>query len=107
MDHLPIHQETLNINSHELLVKYVLASTEDGQNCDGSKKELISAANTVSSIYYFRKFPNVEDFIRVHLAKCNDYFLIQWVRNTWLELGAMTSEELSELVINKLTSVDN
>ena len=106
-NNLPIQEESLLINSHELLVKFILAYTNEGKNTADLNKETITCANTVSAIYYFRKFPNVEDFINNHLKINKDYFMIQWIRSTWAKYAAMTSEELSDLVINQLTLVDN
>lgn len=74
---------------------------------DESKSRLIFAcADIISAVYYYRRYPVVEDFINKFLKLKNDYFQIQWIRNTWSKFNTMTDEELCELVINQINLVD-
>lgn len=95
---LPIQQNKLEIDSHELLIRFALKCKKDGSVC---------AADLVTAVYYYRKYPNVTDFITKYLPYNQDYFQIQWVRSSWANFSKMTESEISDLVINQIILVAN
>lgn len=98
MENESLQENTLEIDSHELLTRFVFKCKKDERVC---------AADIVSAVYYYRKYPGVNDFITKFLVNNQDYFQIQWVRSTWNKLSQMSQEELSELVINQINLVAN
>ena len=104
-NNLPIKEETLDIDSNELLLRFIMRCTNN-DNCEFSAS-ITSSANLVSAVYYFRKYPDINDFLSKHLKDSKDYFLIQWTRITWTKLSSMTEEEICDLVINQISLVDN
>lgn len=105
-NNLPIKEETLEIDSNELLLRFIMRCTNNNENSQFSAS-VASSANLVSAVYYFRKYPDINEFLSKHLKDSKDYFLIQWTRTTWRKLSSMTEEEICELVINQISLVDN
>ena len=106
---LPIKQDELSqltIDDLELLTRFILKCKKEAENKE-HKSHYMCIADLVSAVYYYRKYPDVNEFITKYLANNSDYFQIQWVRNTWNKLSKMTEAELSELVINQIKLVDN
>lgn len=104
-NNLPIKEETLEIDSNELLLRFIMKCTKNDTSEFAASKT--SSANLVSAVYYFRKYPDINEFLSKHLKDTKDYFLIQWTRTTWAKLSSMTEEEVCELVINQISLVDN
>lgn len=98
--------DTLEIDSLELLIRFVIICKNLAENNE-LKSQLLGSADIVSAVYYYRKFPNVEDFINLFMKNTGEYFQIQWARKTWAEFSRMSHAELSELVINKISFVAN
>ena len=99
-----INANNLKVDSMELLNKFILSCKERAQTSE-SRSALLSYADIVTAVYYYRMFPDVEEFIQKYLKGCADYFLIQWVRNTWASFEKMSPEEICNLVINQITLV--
>lgn len=104
-NNLPVKEEGLEIDSNELLIRFIMRCTNNDSSEFAASKS--SSANLVSAVYYFRKYPDINDFLSKQLKESKDYFLIQWTRTTWAKLSSMTEEEISELVINQISLVDN
>lgn len=104
-NNLPTKDEVQQIDSNELLLRFIMKCS-NSENDDFSATKS-SSANLVSAVYYFRKYPDINDFLSKHLKDNKDYFLIQWTRTTWAKLSSMTEEEISDLVINQICLVDN
>lgn len=99
-------QGSQNIDSMELLARFIYSCksiTKEGE----SKSPLLTYADIVTAVYYYRRYPKVEDFLAAFFSDSKDYFMIQWVRSTWSSLSKMTEEEICNLVINQITLVAN
>lgn len=103
---LQIQRSTLEIDSHELLIRFLLKCKNDVKSNE-FRSPILCSADIVTAVYYFRKYPNINDFINKYLMNNHDYFLFQWVRTTWASLSKMSPEELSNLVINQISIVAN
>lgn len=98
-------QGQLNIDSFELLIRFVLECKNKIEK-DDSAYPLFDSANLVIAVYYFRKYPDINEFLEQFVKSSNDYFHIQWIRSTWARFSSMTNEELSLLVMNQICSID-
>lgn len=105
-NNLSLQKETLNIDSHELLLRFILKCKKESENNE-NKDLLTSAADLVTAVYYYRKYPDADNFISQYLSNSQDYFQIQWVRRTWANLSKLTPDEHSNLVINQISLVAN
>ena len=104
---LPIKESNiLEVDYLELLTRIILSCNDLSQS-DPSKTESIKAADIISAAYYFRRYPDVDDFIEKFLKKHNDYFQLQWIRSAWSKFHKLSEEELSELVIDQICLVAN
>lgn len=92
------------IDSQELLIRFNLDCNKKAQNSELKSLALYSS-DIVSAVHYFRKYPDVGEFIERFLKNNKEYFQIQWVRSTWNKLSQMSQEELSEVVINQINFV--
>lgn len=108
MDVNPRKQKsTLEIDSFELLIRFLQKCKNDIEK-DGPRSDFISAcADIVTAVYYFRKHPNVNDFIEKYLKDKENYLQLQWARTTWDKLSKMTNIEISDLVIKQIQIIDN
>ena len=104
---LPIKDNTLKIDSLELLIRFIMKCKNEIQNDRARAEFVTSCADIVSAVYYYRKFPNVNDFINKYLKDKENYFQLQWTRTTWASLSKMTEHEISDLVINQICFIDN
>lgn len=99
--------KTLEIDSFELLIRF-LQKCKNTIEIDEPRAHFISAcADIVTAIYYYRKYPYVNDFIEKHLKDKENYFQVQWARSTWRKLSKMTTAEMCELVIKQVQMIDN
>lgn len=98
-------QGQLNVDSFELLVRFIL-ECKDKVEKDDSAYPLFDSANLVTAVYYFRKYADVNEFLEQFVKSSNDYFQIQWIRSAWTRFSNMSQEELSNLVINQISSID-
>jgi len=99
-------QGQLNVDSFELLIRFILECRDKAEK-DDSAYPLFDSANLVTAIYYFRRYADVNEFLEQFVKSSNDYFQIQWVRSTWAYLNKMSEAELCDLVINQITLVAN
>ena len=97
---------TLEIDSLELLVRFIIMCKNRAEESE-LKLHFIANADLVSAVYYYRKYPNIDDFLNIHMKDNADYFQIQLARQAWAEFSIMTQAELSDFVINKISLVDN
>lgn len=98
-------QEELNIDSFELLIRFILECKNKAEK-DDSAYPLFDNANLVTAVYYFRRYADVNKFLEQFVKNNNDYFQIQWIRSAWTRFSNMSQEELSNLVINQISSID-
>ena len=103
---LTLHNNSLDIDSHELLLRFIFSCQNEKKDSE-LKMSLLSSADIVSAVYYFRKYPNVNDFLEACLKNSNDYFKIQWIRSTWADLEKLNPSGLSDLVIKQISLVAN
>ena len=94
------------IDAMELLSRFIL-SCKNRPHEEEFKSPALSYADIVTAVYYYRKYPDPNVFINEYLKDVKDYFLLQWIRATWGSLSKMTTEEISDLVINQITLVAN
>ena len=95
-----------NINSIELLTRFVSECKEASQGQDYYPISLCSA-DILTAVYYYRFFPDVDEFIELAFKSRNNYFHLQWVRSMWNKLSKMSEAEVSNLVIKQITTVAN
>ena len=100
------NKKTLEIDSHELLLRFLLECKDSTSNNE-FRKSIIHGADLVTAVFYYRRYPKVEDFIEKYIKGNYDYFLLQWIRSTWDTFSKMSENELSELVINQISTVAN
>lgn len=101
-----LNKEYNKVDSIQLLNRFILSCKKKAEDSD-AYSPLLSFADIVTAVYYYRRYSDVNEFIQKHLKGCGDYFLIQWVRNTWATLSKMTEVEISDLVINQIALVAN
>ncbi len=94
------------VNSMELLARFTHDSKKGLQDSE-LPSFLVNSVDLITAVYYFRIYPNVNDFINRFLSNNKDYFLLQWVRNTWDKLSGMTQEEISNSVITQVEIVND
>jgi len=99
-------KDSHSIDSQELLTRFIYSCKKTVKD-NGSKSPLLSFADIVTAVYYYRKYPDINQFVVKYLTECQDYFMLQWVRSTWASLDKMSPEEISNLVINQITLVAN
>ena len=104
---LPAKQNTLFIDSLELLIRFILKCKNDVKRNKADVNLVSSCADIVSAVYQYRRYPNINKFIEKYLTGKEDYFKLQWARATWAKLSTLTEAEISELVINQIQLVDN
>ena len=102
-----IQNNKLKIDSFELLIKFLQKCKSDSEANESRASIISSCADIIAAAYYYRKFPNVNDFIEKYLKNKENYFYFQWARSTWSKFGKMTDAELSNLVINQILTIDN
>lgn len=95
------NNKPLAIDSQELLFRFIV-SCQNSFEKNSLKYSLLSCADIVSAVHYYRKYPNVNEFINTYVRDKKDYFKIQWIRSTWATFSNMTEEELSNLIINQI-----
>ena len=99
MDHELEQRQNLEIDSLELIVRYALICEESG-----------GCPDIVTAIYYFRRYPNVHDFINEHVKECsgdkNYETKVQWLKIIWTYLSTMGDMELSDLIIKEISQAD-
>lgn len=101
---LSLQKNSLEIDSLELLIRFILMCQNEAKKNE-LKYSLVSCIDIVTAVYYYRRYPNVNDFINAYLKENEDYFKLQWVRTTWNNLSKMSEPELSNLVINQISLV--
>ena len=106
-NNLPIQENPLQIDSMELLTRFLIQCKEDLKKDEDKALIINCSADLVTAVYYYRKYPNVNDFINKYLKNSIDYFHIQWVRTTWASFAKMSEEEICNLVINQISTVAN
>lgn len=99
-------KDPLSIDSFQLLSKFITQCKEISKDHDYYPTPLCSA-DILTAVYYYRIFPNVNEFIEKIYKSRSNYFQLQWIRSTWQKLSRMNEPELSELVINQISSVAN
>ena len=98
--------KSLSIDSLELLSRFVSECKETSKKHDYYPTPLCSA-DILTAIYYFRIFPDINEFLE-KIYKCkNNYFQLQWVRSMWQKFNKLNEQEVSELVIKQINSVAN
>ena len=106
-NNLPIRDNQLQIDSMELLTRYLIQCKSELKKNKDYALLINYSAEIVTAVYYFRQYPDINEFINKYLKKRNDYFYIQWIRTTWASFGKMSEEEISNLVINQIPTVAN
>ena len=106
-NNLPIQDNKLQIDSMELLTRFLIQCRADLKKNEDKALIINCCADLVTAVYYYRKYPNVNDFINKYLKNSTDYFHIQWVRTTWASFTKMSEEEVCNLVINQISTVAN
>lgn len=101
---LSLQKKSLEIDSLELLIRFILMCQNEAKKNE-LKFSLTSSIDIVTAIYYYRRYPNVNDFINAYLKDNEDYFKLQWIRKTWDDLSKLSEVELSEIVINQISLV--
>ena len=108
MENKPSLQKSpLQVDSLELLIRFLIKCKQDAENDELRAKFISSCADIVAAVYYYRKFPNVNEFIEKYLNHKDAYLQLQWTRTTWASLSKMSDAEISDLVINQVQIVDN
>ena len=102
----PLEGNTQKVDSFELLIRF-LHHCKKNIESNQFKSNVLSSADLVTAVYYYRRYPNVNEFIEKFLKDNSDYFQLQWVRSTWTKLSSMTDPEISDLVINQVSLIDN
>jgi hypothetical protein len=102
-----IQNNKLKIDSFELLIRFLQKCKNDSEANEARAPIISSCADIIAAAYYYRKFPNVNDFIEKHLKNKENYFYLQWARSTWSKFDKMTAAELGDLVINQILTIDN
>lgn len=102
-----IQNNNLTIDSFELLIRFLQKCKSDSESNENRASVISSCADIIAAAYYYRKFPNVNDFIEKYLKDKEDYFYLQWARSTWAKFSKMTEPGLSEVVINQILTIDN
>ena len=92
------------IDSGELTIRFIYHCKSFSEK-KTNETPVLSFVDIVTAVYYYRKYPNVDDFISKYLKNNKDYFFLQWVRSTWATLSKMTEGEMSNLVINQIAIV--
>ena len=100
-------KDTLTIDSLELLLRYLIKCKNDAKKDESRSKFIFSCADILAAVYYYRTYPNINDFIEKYMNDKDNYFQIQWARTTWANLGKLTNAEISNLVIKQISLVDN
>lgn len=103
----PLKENALEIDSYELLIRFLLKCKIDSEKDEPRAKFISSCADIVTAIYYYRRYPDVNDFINKYLKSKKNYFHLQWARNTWATLSKLTDTEVTEIVINQISIIDN
>ncbi len=101
-----MHKNTLQINTHELLMRFLVKCKIDIEKNEPRAGFISSCADITAAVYYYRLYPDVNEFINKYLKDRNDYMQIQWARKTWASFSQMSEAEISDLVINQIYSVD-
>lgn len=101
-----IQKNKLEIDSLELLIRFLTICKNESDTTE-FKAELDCTVDVVTAVYYFRRYPNVEDFINEHMKNSSNYFQIQWARKIWQEFSQKSQAELSDLAINRISLVAN
>ena len=104
---LPTENNMSKIDSNELINRFTEICKNKATNNDDLLAGALCTADIVTAVYYYRRYPNVNEFISKYLSNTQDYFQLQWVRSTWTAFSKMSETELSNLVINQITAVDN
>ena len=99
-------KDSFSIDSFQLLSRFVTECKEVSKEHDYYPTPLCSA-DILTAVYYYRVFPDVTHFIEKIYKNRDNYFQLQWIRNTWNKLSNMNESELSELVIKQISSVTN
>lgn len=102
-----IEKGSLSIDSQELLIRFLLKCKNDSKKNECRTDFISSCADIVTATYYYRRYPNVNDFINKYLKEKQNYFHLQWARKTWAKLSEMSESDISNLVINQICMVDN
>ena len=100
------HKQTFNIDSFQLLSRFVGECKELANGLDYYPHSLCSA-DIITAVYYYRVFPDADTFIEKAFKSSKNYFQLQWVRSMWAKFDDMSNEQLSTLVINQIGSVAN
>ena len=101
-----LQKEPLVIDSLELLIRFLIICKNKAQNSE-FKTQILSCADFVTAAHYYLQFPNVDDFLNGYMTSDVDYFQIQLIRKTWMEISKLNQTELSDLVINRINFVAN
>lgn len=103
-----LQNNSLAIDSLELLIRFLMKCKNDVENNEPKSKFISTCADIVAAVYYYRRYPDINDFIDKYLKNnSNAYLQIQWARTTWSTLSRMSDTEISNLVINNIQCVDN
>ncbi|MBI2995918.1 MAG: hypothetical protein HYY52_04360 [Candidatus Melainabacteria bacterium] len=103
---LQLDQNELKIDSFEILSRFIDLCKNHSRNSP-FKISLSCSADITAAVYYYRKYPKVDNFISECLNGNCDYLQLKWLRSTWNAFSKMNDFELSELVINQITLVAN
>ncbi len=106
-NNLPVEKEPLKVSTQELITRFVDFCKFLSKDCKEGKSIPLCTADIVTAVYYYRKHQDVNEFLTKYITYNQDYFQIQWIRSMWSTFQNMTAVELSDLVINQITSVDN
>ncbi len=93
----------LKIDSDELINRFIEICKNKVANNKDSQAATLCTADIVTAVYYYRRYPDVNEFISNYLSNTQDYFQLQWVRSTWTALSKISEVELSNIVINQIT----
>ena len=99
MEHELDQIKNLEIDTLELTIRYALMCEESG-----------GCPDLVTAVYYFRRYPNVHDFINDHVKEhfnnTNCESKVQWLKIIWTYLSTLDDTELSNLVIKEILQAD-
>ena len=94
------------IDSNELISRFTEICKNKVNNDDDFQAGALCKADIITAVYYYRRHPNVNDFISKYLTNTQDYFQIQWVRSTWTTFSKMSEADLSNIVINQIAALN-
>ena len=88
------------------MTRFIFSCKNIAEKCKEAEP-VICSADIVTAVYYYRRYPNVNEFINNFFRSTQNYFQLQWLRSTWTTFSKMSEAELSDIVINQIMLVAN